>query len=195
MDTFMIQFLICNIFISIIIGILLAAKRLLKNTLSSRMQYNLWYPLLALLAVPFIPVRPDRFLQIFSWFKTFQNISASHPEAVARENAALYSTSSENWMNDFSIAVSKKTPSNTGMILCCLWLIGILIMVVLAAKSMIRFNALKKSALPLQNPAIHGIFQNCLMEMNITANIPVYSTAFLKSPVIAGLLKPRIYLR
>ena len=51
----MIRFLICNVFISGIIGILLIAKRIFKNNLSSRMQYNLWFLLLGLLAVPFIP--------------------------------------------------------------------------------------------------------------------------------------------
>lgn len=194
MDTFMIQFLICNVLVSIIIGMLLAVKRLLKNSLSGRMQYNLWYPLLALLAVPFIPLQPDRLLRTFSWFKTIQDMSVPHPETAVAESAALYSGNSENWMNDFSIAVSEKAPSETGLILFCLWLMGILVMTALAVRSMIRFKALKKSALPLQNPAIRKIFQNCLAEMNITANIPVYSTAFLKSPVIAGFWKPRIYL-
>ena len=44
----MIRFLICNVFISGIIGILLIAKRIFKNNLSSRMQYNLWFLLLGL---------------------------------------------------------------------------------------------------------------------------------------------------
>lgn len=52
MAEFMIRFLICNIFISIMIGILLLAKHLLKNNLTSRMHYNLWFLLLGLLAVP-----------------------------------------------------------------------------------------------------------------------------------------------
>ena len=55
MADFMIRFLICNLFISGMIGILLMVKLLLKNCLTSRMQYNLWFLLLGLLAVPFIP--------------------------------------------------------------------------------------------------------------------------------------------
>ncbi|MDE6925079.1 MAG: hypothetical protein K2P59_07455 [Acetatifactor sp.] len=43
MAEFMIRFLICNIFISIIIGIFLLARHLLKNDLTSRMHYNLWF--------------------------------------------------------------------------------------------------------------------------------------------------------
>lgn len=38
------------------------------------------------------------------------------------------------------------------------------------------------------------VYNNCLNEMKIKKNIPVYSTAFLKSPIIAGLFRPCIYL-
>ena len=54
MANFMIRFLLCNVFISGIVGILLIAKWVFRNNLSSRMQYNLWLLLLGLLAVPFI---------------------------------------------------------------------------------------------------------------------------------------------
>lgn len=55
MANFMIRFLLCNVLISGIVGILLIAKWVFRNNLSNRMQYNLWLLLLGLLAVPFIP--------------------------------------------------------------------------------------------------------------------------------------------
>ena len=55
MEAFIIRFLICNIFISIIAGALLTAKFLLRKSLTSRMQYNLGFLLLILLTVPFLP--------------------------------------------------------------------------------------------------------------------------------------------
>lgn len=55
MGNFALRFLICNIFISIIIVFLLAAKHLFRKKPTSRMQYNLWFPLLGLPAVPFLP--------------------------------------------------------------------------------------------------------------------------------------------
>ena len=51
MANFMIRFLLCNVFISGIVGILLIAKWVFRNNLSSRMQYNLWLLLLGLLAI------------------------------------------------------------------------------------------------------------------------------------------------
>ena len=97
-------------------------------------------------------------------------------------------------MNDFSISVSRSTPDAIGLILFILWGIGIFIMIVLIVKSVLRFNNIRNSALPLQNPSVRRLYHGCLDEMHITKSIPVYSTAFLKSPVIVGLFKPGIYL-
>ena len=73
MANFMIRFLLCNVFISGIVGILLIAKWVFRNNLSSRMQYNLWLLLLGLLAVPFMPFLSSlRFPQIFSWLSSVQ---------------------------------------------------------------------------------------------------------------------------
>ena len=66
MANFGIRFFLCNIFICIIIGFLIIVKRALKNYLTSRMQFNLWFLLLGILAVPFIPFRPASFTQIFT---------------------------------------------------------------------------------------------------------------------------------
>ena len=64
----------------------------------------------------------------------------------------------------------------------------------LVIKSSLRLRTIKRSALPLQNPEVRRLYNKCLNEMKITRNIPVYSTAFLKSPIIVGFLKPCIYL-
>ena len=97
-------------------------------------------------------------------------------------------------INDFALSVSSKTPSIIGLILFGIWIIGILAMLLLVAKSRSHFYSMKKSSLPLQNREVRMVYNNCLNEMKIKKNIPVYSTAFLKSPIIAGLFRPCIYL-
>lgn len=134
MAEFMIRFLICNIFISMIIGVLLLAKRLLKKCLTNRMHYNLWFLLLGLLTVPFIPVQPVHVLQIFTWFENLKNASSAPIGTGMKETAPLIRSTTANWMNDFSISVSRKTPSTIGLMLFILWCIGIFIMLVLIVK-------------------------------------------------------------
>ena len=190
----MIRFLICNVFISGIIGILLIAKRIFKNNLSSRMQYNLWFLLLGLLAVPFIPFRLIGFPQIFSWLGSLRSSPASGTATAMGEAVGIHPVGNTDWMNDFALSVNSETPSIAGYILLGIWIIGIFAMIILVIKSSLRLRNLEKSGLPLQNPEVRRLYHRCLEEMGIHRNIPVYSTAFLKSPIIVGLLKPRIYL-
>ena len=194
MADFMIRFLICNVFISGIIGILLIAKRIFKNNLSSRMQYNLWFLLLGLLTVPFIPFRLIGFPQIFSWLGSLGSSPASGTTTTMGEAVGINPAENADWMNDFAISVNSETPSIAGYILLVIWLVGILAMIILVIKSSLRLRTFEKSALPLQNPEVRRLYHRCLAEMGIHRNIPVYSTAFLKSPIIVGLLKPCIYL-
>ena len=195
MDEFITHFLLCNIVISIIIGIFLVSKWIFKNTLTSRMQYNLWYFLLVLLLTPFFPVQSKQFPDLFSWlnhviispaFQTDQNKTVNSP--------ATPSTTSD-WMNEFTISVNSSTPTIIRCILLCVWIAGMFVMFVLALKSSLQLRSLKRSALPLQNTTIYKLYKQCLSEMKLTrTNIPIYSTAFLKTPIITGIFKPGIYM-
>lgn len=193
MAGFMMCFLISNIFISGIIGILLIARRIFKNSLSSRMQYNLWFLLLGLLTVPFIPLRPIGFAQVFSWLKNLTHSSGSHTRTILEEATGTNPARAANWMNDLTLSVSS-TQSVTGFILFGIWIVGILAMMIFMIKSSLRLRALQNSGLPLQNPKVRKLYDQCLEETGIKKAIPVYSTAFLQSPVIVGLFKPCIYL-
>lgn len=98
------------------------------------------------------------------------------------------------WLNDFTLSITSQATSTTRTVLLGIWLAGVLGMIVLTAKSSLRLQNIKRSALPLQNPAIRRLYRHCLKELHITKEIPLYSTAFLQSPMITGFLRPRIYL-
>jgi len=190
----MIRFLICNVFISGIIGILLIAKRVFKNYLSSRMQYNLWFLLLGLLAVPFLPFRLIGFPQIFSWLGSLRSSPSSGAGTAIGEAVGIHPAGNADWMNNFALSINNETPSIAGYILSGIWIAGIFAMIIFVIKSSLRLRTKEKSALPLQNPEVRRLYHQCLEEMGIHRKIPVYSTAFLKTPIIVGLLKPCIYL-
>ncbi|MCI8597464.1 MAG: BlaR1 family beta-lactam sensor/signal transducer [Lachnospiraceae bacterium] len=194
MADFGIRFFLCNIFICIIIGFLIIVKRAFKNYLTSRMQFNIWFLLLGILAVPFVPFRPASFTQILALFGAWKNAASSNRETIAEGILNPNVSGAANQMNNFALSVSRETPSIIGLILCGIWLVGILAMILLVIKSVSRLNAMKRSALPLQNKTVRILYHNCLKEMRIKRKIPVYSTAFLKSPVIVGLFNPCIYL-
>lgn len=194
MADFMIRFFLCNVFISAIIGLLLIVKRIFKNILSTRMQYNLWFLLLLLLAVPFLPFRPAGFPQLLFWITSLHRSSRYDAGLTMRKEPIGTLNGNLDWMNDFTLSVNSQTTFVAGYILLGIWSAGILALLLLVIKSSLRLRHLKHSALPLQNAKVHRLYQKCLTEMGIIRNIPVYSTAFLKSPIIVGFLRPCIYL-
>lgn len=186
MADFSIQFLICNIFIIGIIGILLTAKHLFKKHLSARMQYNLWFLLLGLMAVPFLPAKFSVLPEI--------NKTASNSDIFTNKPISNGTVIHTNPLNNFTISVSRSLTPSFGLVLYIIWILGIFIMIALVIKSLVHLKTIKKSSLPVQNEDVLTLYSKCLNEMNITRDIPIYSTAFLKSPVITGVLKPCIYL-
>lgn len=193
MTDFMICFLFCNFLISAILGIFLVFKRVLQKHLTGRIQYRLWFLFLGFLTLPFMPLRPASPLSLFSWLEQLKNTFSFNTNTITAPSSSAQAVSSE-WMMDFALSVSRETPSVTGRILPVIWLSGIFVMLILSGRAAFRLHTLKKCSLPLQNKEIHLLYQNCLQEMNLTKNIPVYSTAFLQSPIITGLFKPAIYL-
>lgn len=194
MADFVVRFLLCNLLISGIIGILLLFKRIFRNILSSRMQYHLWFLLLGLLVIPFLPFPFVSFVQLLAWTGILPNAPISAAGAAVSQITGTNLLGSTNWINDFTLSVNKNTPFFSGYLLPGIWIAGIIFMILLMAKSSFHLRALKKSALPLQNPDVRRLYKKCLDEIGIRKYIPVYSTAFLKSPVITGLLNPCIYL-
>ena len=135
--------------------------------MTSRMQFNLWFMLLGLLTVPFIPIRPVGFAQIFLLLDKWKKANTSNMEIVTETAVNVSSSGTTRQMNDFALSVSSKTPSVIGLILFGIWLIGIFAMILLVIKSKARLNTLKKSALPLQSRKVRILYNNCLSELKI----------------------------
>lgn len=194
MATFMIRFFICNIYIIGIFWIFLIAKWLFRNHLSSRMQYNLWYLFLGVLFLPFLSFHVNNTPQGFMWIDNIQSAVTSSMNPSIIETFESTTVADTQWLNDFTLSVSSDNSSKIGLFLFIIWMLGIFIMTVFSLLSVLKLYKLKNSALPVQNQLVLKLYLNCLEELQIKHKIPLYSTAFLSSPVLIGLAPPCIYL-
>ena len=186
---FSFRFLLCNAIICIFLGSLLGLKNLLQRQLSARMQYNLSIIFLAVLIVPFLPINSAPSI---SWRHLLTASSSTNGDI----QTTFLSGNGYNLdkINDFAVSVSTQIPTFIHTLLVFFWSIGIFIMFFLLYRSVKQVKALHSSALPLQNEELNALYIECLNEVNSKHTIPIYSTAFLKSPVLANFLHPRIYL-
>lgn len=189
MNLFGIQFLTCNIYITFFVFVLILLKKIFKKYLSERTQYNLWFILLIILIFPFLqlPIK-DNILFYHSFSANVINQIESFQNTLTNQNRVV------NYIKDFTVSINHQSLNSVNNWLVFIWLIGIIIMLMISLKSFYRLYCIKKSALPLQNQEIIKIYRSCLSEMNINKNVPVYSTVFLKSPILVGIIKPCIYI-
>lgn len=192
MFLFMIHFLICNIYLCGIIGMLFLLKHICRKILSPRRQYQIWLLFLCLLAVPFLPFSLKG---IWEWVPTLgNNFLFPKTTAAPLSNVGETTDFAVNLANDFAVSVNQDSGAFWGWILASIWLCGIFIATIKLCRSYLHLRALEKSALPLQNDNIRQLFVSCLQECGITKEIPIFSTAFLRTPILVGFWKPRIYL-
>lgn len=190
---FGLHFLIYNIFIALFIVIIVGIKYLSRKYLSTRIQYHLWFFPLGVMVIPFLPTRISSILQKFPslLLLDFPKVlfHSTHEGHIFTRNFSAIGK-----INDFAISVSNKTPSPIYLLLFSVWFVGALVMFILVTHSFFKLRTLEQSALPLQNQYVKLLYENCCEEMHCKKKIPIYSTAFLKSPVTVGFIKPRIYL-
>ena len=160
----------------------------------SRLQYSLWFVLPVLMAAPFLKLKTPDFLQLFENLSNIKNTLNNSTNTSIQAFKGNLLSGGTDWINDFSISQESSFLSIINIILSCIWLSGILVMAWFFTKAAINLYNLKKSALPLQNQEVYKLYQACLNEAGIKRKIPVFSTAFLKSPVLSGFIKPQIYL-
>lgn len=196
LSDFMFRFLISSLFISIVAGMILAARYLGRKWLTARTQYHLWFPFLLLLAVPFFPKNLSFFLpyRLSFWLQDLKNRSLPFFDGNTFSNTVQSPDISYDWIQDFSLTLSGETFLFPGLVLFCLWIAGILFMSGRLVRGSIRLRALKNSALPLQSKKVRLLYDTCIKELHIKKRIPVYSTAFLSTPIFTGIFHPCIYL-
>lgn len=194
MERFMIHFLFCNLLLCGIIGIFFFLRTVFKTLLGARMRYHLWLVLLLLSAIPFLPNLPFEFSGNVLWSFLPSNHSSSFHVVSGTEQNIQPAVASAGWMNDFTESVTQRIPSSLWGFLFVVWIAGVLFMGIFLIRSALRLHTLKRASLPLQHEKAKALYQSCLAELHIRRQIPVYSNAFLKSPIMAGVVHPRIYL-
>lgn len=192
---FPIRFLICNIFIIILLEFILFLKKVFKKQITLKTQYHLWYIFVLSLFLPFIPVRiftPGRlFLQIQQLLSLNAGSSASLTGNTAGTPAAPVLN-----LNDFSIAIaSSYTILNS--VLWGIWITGMVLAALFFIYTMIKIYLLRKNAYLItrqEEPDLYGHFFTCLQELHIKRNIRLYASCTLTSPVSYGFIHPTVII-
>ncbi len=192
MSSFLLRLIVCSLVLIPFTGLLLIIKRIFHKKLSADIQYALWSLFFVILAFPFFPANFTIQLPALPFHASLgSNASAN---TLFRSNTASRTISlSTEKIKDFAVSSSPSGSFSFEDLFLVVWVAGVFIMLIAAVRSWLLFRRLQASAMPVQNQQVLEIFHSCCRELSIKKKIPFYSTAFLNSPICAGIFQPKIY--
>ncbi len=212
-----------TIMASILVGLILAVKSLLKNRLTPRWHYLLWMILIVRLLLPWAPGSSYSIYSILSighespisvQYKPVHSINNEHnqeptdlPDIMApkQSNQGLSSMPHTNkdtnprsnnteMVRNEKQQVQRNKPISLHTIALVIWLTGILVISLISYRENRRLYSLIKKQPLITDKRIVEIFENCKKTMSIRKKIPLLSFDKISSPTVLGFLRPRVLL-
>lgn len=192
--SFFIRFLLFSIALSLLIIGILLVKRFLKHHISDWFHYYIWFILLFMLAVPFVPAWlfvPNTFSHWLASHTQFETLTAS---LSALQNTPQHIADSTIWQKDFSVSAHHSLPNILNIITLSVWLVGMAAMVILTFLSNQKVSHIRKTADPSTDTELTFLFHGCKREIGIHRPIALYISSSVTTPITFGFLHPCIIL-
>ncbi|PEY28293.1 transcriptional regulator [Bacillus cereus] len=200
-----------SIMASILVGLILCVKILLRNKLTPRWQYILWMILIVRLLLPWSPDSSYSIYSILSYSNGTSDTFHQEPVAVSssKERTDIDDTKivtkKENYVSGLTQPVEskKQTYSNQKQnddtfslytTALYIWLAGVIILA-FATVIMNRRLLLYINKQPvITDERIVKTFENCKKSMSVQQDIPLLLAGKISSPTVFGFFRPKVLL-
>lgn len=186
---FLEQLMMRNLWNAALICVMLALKRMLRNRLSLRFQYCIWYVLLGSLILSLLPS---------GIWSEFQPAKLAGKQAFSISNAASKaadaSLTATGWLQDTTELIrSSDDNSQMDFTIRMVWLAGVLIVFGVYWCGSHRLRTIKK--FPLEpSYIIRQRFEVCRRRVGLKQNVELLQSGFITAPVSFGWRKPFVVL-
>jgi bla regulator protein BlaR1 len=185
--------LMTSLYASVAGIIILALKRMIKNKISPRWQYFIWFILIFKLIMPF---GPESVVSIF-------NVAPKVPQDVSFEQTynEYHKTITFMKRQQSNISTAYKVKEQSLHLSAIIetkapyiWILGFIIMLLwLAYNNYSLHKKLKKNNITVPKE-INKIFECCKKRVDINRNIKILVQTTISTPAIFGVFKPKILL-
>lgn len=185
---FLTRFIISNVFSVFLIGAILLLKRVLKNKVSLKFHYHIWFVLLLSFMVAFLPTT---FFKSIELGNITQEITA--PANHIEDDTLMPPDMPNDWRYDFTDLTdsSDKTVLNIGCKI--FWIIGVVVVIAFYISGNKRLRKIKKFTEPLPDN-IMSVVKNCCEKTAIKRKICVLQSDMVTSPLSFGYRQSYIIL-
>ena len=194
--TFSIRFLLSNVVISALLGVLLVFKRISKRYCTASSQYRIWYIFMAALFLPFVPhdyIRADQLLMRIQRLLETNSAAAVNPSS----GTAGAATVSPLGVSDLAVSADSTVVSFLTVCLSAVWAAGCIVTTLYFLYNIYKIYMIQKSAYHItaeNEPELYREYVSCMDELNIKHSVPLYASCSISSPVSYGLIRPKVII-
>ena len=194
---FSIHFLICNIIVGILLGIILFFKKILKKHVTADVQYYIWYIFAAALILPFVPYTPFEPGRLLSKIRDLFTPAASLSTGIPARQSVDMTAPAQLGLSDLAASFSGTSFRTLGVILTVIWAAGCFVTAGFFLYQIFKIRRIRKAAYlitPGNEPELYSCCLSCMQELKIGQQISLYASCALTSPVSYGLFRPKVII-
>ena len=194
---FSIHFLLCNLTISILLGVILLLKKLLKNYITTNSRYYLWYIFVCALIIPFIPFKNIGPHQLLIKLQHFFQQDTGKIVNTSTKQLDDINLSVQLGTSDFASAQDNFNLYDLDKYLFAIWIIGCLFTLVYFIYNIVKIHLIQKKAFLITSenePELYQQYISCHEKLKIRRHVALYASCNISSPVSYGLLYPKVII-
>ena len=194
---FSIHFLICNIIVGILLGIILFFKKILKKHVTADVQYYIWYIFAAALILPFAPYTPFEPGRLLSKIRDLFTPAASLSTGIPARQSVDMTAPAQLGLSDLAASFSGTSFRTLGVILTVIWAAGCFVTAGFFLYQIFKIRRIRKAAYLItaeNEPELYSCCLSCTQELKIGQQVSLYASCVLTSPVSYGLFRPKVII-
>ncbi len=191
-----VHFLMCNVLLSMFLGIILLVRKISSRHLTIPVRYRLWHLFTAALFLPFLPWRQLSPQEFLFWIQDLLTQDATASAVTHTAENAVQSSSSGTVIRDFSTAVTASGIS-LSRILGIIWIVGMTAVTLYFAVTLLSIHKIKRDAFLVtaeSEPDLYRQFSSCVRELSLRQKVKLYASCDIQNPVSCGWLRPAVII-
>lgn len=177
---FLARFLISNIFSIILIGFILLLKTLLKDKVSPKFHYRIWFSLMLSLLIVFLPTS---FFQSAGFESVTESITT--PTSSVADNTLIAPDMPSDWRYDFNEIVDTSEKVGINALLVIVWAVGVFAVIIFYMLGNRRLKRIKRYA-ECPSDEIRLLFEDCCQSVTIKHKVVLLASDIITSPLNFG---------
>lgn len=199
MHSFISWLLYSSLIGSILIGLIILLRLLLKNKMDANWQYLLWFLLILKLLIPYAP---ESSFSVFNFFNQLNMQSLAGIYFDAQEHKKVepsmmgvpFITQTKIMTDEYALSISRSFLDSREGLIFLIWLTGVIAFTIYTVHLTYKLKRLIKDSSMVKDSSVIKLLEECKLTMSAKKRFVLRESPAIRSPMAVGLIHSYIIL-